>query len=59
MEDGKVSQLYVLEPILAALLDSAFQSDTLPDAVKSCLITPVLKKGDKSDTSHHRPKAVG
>ena len=47
MEDGKVSKLYVLAPILAALLDNAFQSGTLPDAVKSSLITPVFKKWDK------------
>ena len=47
MEDGKVSKLYGLAPILAALLDSAFQSGTLPDTVKSSLITPVFKKGDK------------
>ena len=54
-EDGKVSKLYVLAPILAALLDSAFQSGTLPDAVKSSLITPVFKKGDKFDPSNYRP----
>ncbi len=59
MEDGKVSKLYVLAPILAALLDSAFQSGTLPDAVKSSLITPVFKKGDKFDPSNYRPIAVG
>ena len=58
MEDGKVSKLYVLAPILAALLDSAFQSGTLPDAVKSSLITPVFKK-DKFDPSNYRPIAVG
>ena len=55
MEDGKVSKLYVLAPILAALLNNAFQSGTLPAAVKSSLITPVFKKGDESDTSNHRP----
>ena len=59
MEDGKVSKLYVLAPILAALLNSAFQSGTLPSAVKSSLITPVFKKGDESDTSNYRPMAVG
>ena len=40
-------------------LDSAFQSGTLPDAVKSSLITPVFKKGDKFDPSNYRPIAVG
>ena len=59
MEDGKVSKLYVLAPILAALLNSAFQSGTLPAAVKSSLIKPVFKKGDESDTSNYRPIAVG
>ena len=59
MEDGKVSKLYVLAPVLAALLNGAFQSGTLPAAVKSCLITPVFKKGDESDTSNYRPIAVG
>ena len=59
MEDGKVSKLYVLAPVLAALLNSAFQSGTLPAAVKSSLITPVFKKGDESDTSNYRPIAVG
>ena len=51
MEDGKVSKLYVLAPMLAALLNGAFQSDTLPSAVKSSLITPILKKGDEFNTS--------
>ena len=59
MENGKVSKLYVLAAILAALLNSAFQSGTLPAAVKSSLITPVFKQGDESDTSNYRPIAVG
>ena len=59
MEDGKVSKLYVLAPILAALLNNAFQSGTLPAAVMSSLITPVFKKGDESDTSNYCPIAVG
>ena len=59
MEDGQVSKLYVLAPILAALLNSAFQSGTLPAAVKSSLIRPVLKKGDESDTNNYCPIAVG
>ena len=59
MEDGKVSKLYVLAPIPAALHNNAFQSGTLPAAVKSSLITPVFKKGDESDTSDYRPIAVG
>ena len=59
IEDGKVSKLYVLAPILAALLKSAFQSGTLPAAVKSSFITPVFKKGDESDTRNYRPIAVG
>ena len=59
MEDGKVSKLYVLAPVLAALLNSAFQSGTLPAAVKSSLIPPVFRKGDESDSSNYRPIAVG
>ena len=49
----------MLAPILAALLNNAFQSGTLPAAVKSSLITPVFKKGDEADTSNYRPIAVG
>ena len=58
IEDGKVSKLYLLAPILAALLNSAFQSGTHPAAAKSSLITQVFKKGDESDTSTYRPIAV-
>ena len=59
MEDGKVSKPYVLAPIPAALLNSPFQSGTLPAAVKSSLITPVFKKGDESDTRNYCPIVLG
>ena len=58
-DDGKVSKFHVLSRVLAAILDAAFQSGVFPDAVKSSLVTPVFKKGDKSDPANYRPIAVG
>ena len=57
--DGNVSKLHVLERPLAAILDAAFQRGVFPDEMKSSLVIPVFKKGDKSDPANHQPIAVG
>ena len=58
-EDGKTLKFQVLARPLAAILDAAFQRGILPDDVKSSLVTPVFKKGDKCDPAKDRPIAVG
>ena len=58
-EDDKTLKFHVLAPLLAVLLDAAFQRGILPDDVKSSLVTPVFKKGDKCDPTNYRPIAVG
>ena len=58
-EDGSASKQFVLLPALAAVFDAAFQRGVLPSAVKSSLVTPVFKKGDRSDPGNYRPIAVG
>ena len=61
-EDGKTLKFLVLARLarpLAAMLDAAFQRGVLPDDVKSSLVTPVFKKGDKRDPANYRPIAVG
>ena len=59
LEDGKTLKFQVLARPLAAILDAAFQRGILPDDVKSSLVTPVFKKGDKCDPANYRPIAVG
>ena len=58
-EDGNTLKFYVLARPLAAILDAAFQRGILPDDVKSSLVTPVFKKGDKCASVNYRPIAVG
>lgn len=41
------------------MLDAAFQRGVFPDEMKSSLVTPVFKKGDRSDPANYRPIAVG
>ncbi len=49
---------HVLAPVLAAVLNAAFQSGTVPGSVNASLITPVYKKGSKVDPQNYRPIAV-
>ena len=58
-DDGSVSKFHVLARPLAAILDAAFQRGVFPDEMKSSLVTPVFKKGDRSDPANYRPIAVG
>ena len=52
-------KFHVLARPLAAILDAAFQRGILPDDVKSSLVTPFFKKGDKCDPANYPPIAVG
>ena len=48
----------ILAPILAKVLNAAFQGGIVPSAVNGSLITPVFKKGDPLCTGNYRPIAV-
>ena len=52
---ARSSNSHVLARPLAAIVDAAIQRGILPDQVKSSLVTPGLKKGDRCDqpTSNH------
>ena len=43
---------------LTCLLNMYFSSGHIPESLNHSLITPVYKKGDKTDTSNYRPIAV-
>ena len=44
-----------LAPLLAALFNQSIQSGQLPDDWTTANVTPVFKKGSKSDPSNYRP----
>ena len=50
---------HVLAPALTAAFNTAFSTGTLPDSWQTSLVTPVFKRGDKTDATAYRPIAVG
>jgi hypothetical protein len=48
----------VLSPVLAVVLNAAFQVGHIPSEVNGGLVTPVFKKGDPLCTDIYRPIAV-
>ena len=49
---------HVLAPVLAAALDSMFQTGCVPAEFNLSLVTPVHKRGDQRDTANYRAIAV-
>ena len=57
--DDDSPPLHQLAGPLAQLLNAAFTTGCVPEAWTTSLVTPLLKKGDPSDTANYRPVAVG
>ena len=57
-EPKKPAPVNVLAPVLAEVLNAAFQVGIIPRQVNGGLVTPVFKKGDPLCTSNYRPIAV-
>ena len=55
---GEAPPQHLLAPTLTKVLNSMFQSGTVPACVNEGLVTPVFKKGDPFDTANYRPIAV-
>ena len=50
---------HLLVPCLQLLFNTAFSTGAVPQSWKTSLVTPILKKGDATDTANYRPIAVG
>ena len=48
---------HIVAPQLCSLINRSFCEGIFPDALKIARITPVFKKGVKSDPSNYRPIA--
>ena len=59
LEDGSKFKVWLLAPLLTALLNACFTKGVLPAGISSALVTPVHKKGCTMDPSNYRPIAVG
>lgn len=47
-----------IAPVLAALINMCFNDSVFPSCLKSALIHPVLKRGDKNTASNYRPISI-
>ena len=52
------ARVFTLGADLTTVLNAAFKTGKVPQSIKACLLTPVLKKGDPLDTANYRPIAV-
>ena len=57
--DVSISTIHMLARPLAAIPDAEFQHGVFPEDMKSSLVTPVFKKGDRSDPANSWPIVVG
>lgn len=50
---------HLLATCLLVLFNAAFSTVQVPQSWKTSLVTPILKRGDATDTANYRPIAVG
>ncbi|KAK9808646.1 hypothetical protein WJX72_001196 [[Myrmecia] bisecta] len=58
-ESASRTRHYVLAPAMTSMMNRAFITGTVPAAWNVGLLSPVYKRGDRTDTANYRPIAVG
>ena len=58
-DDGPPVKVWLLAPLLTAMLDALFQAGRAPTGKTSAFVMPIHKKGNDLDVGPYRPLAVG
>ena len=47
----------ILSPVISSIANCCFATGTFPEQLKSAVVTPIFKKGDRKNVSNYRPIA--